>query len=262
MEKPPLSLYESVLNQSSDQIISNWLSGRKYTRTLFTQKAFGKLYPMKYTKLSLCIDAMVNILDDFFDEILDKRTKANYIIEFLRVFSTYENECPRKIHKALKNYFEKLITLAVAEGFYQQQIVQEKDINKIAKDSADLLVCRRQDIDVFIEIALLTYKNRKVIPQIKKIGRIFRALNILKKDIKDIEHDTKNNIDTVVTLVFSNEKIDFSVYINILLDLFSKKLDLILKSINKKDLQLVPIYNLNKMIEKEKKEIFKIIQSI
>ena len=74
MEEPPLSLYEGVLARSSDQIVSNWLSGRKYARTLFVQKAFGKLYPTKYTEFSLCIDAIVNILDDFFDEALDRRS--------------------------------------------------------------------------------------------------------------------------------------------------------------------------------------------
>lgn len=264
MKKLPLSLYENVLTQTSDQIISNWATGRKYSRTLFAQNAFGKWYPIKYTQLSLCIDTMVNILDDFLDEVLDKKTRVNYIIEFLRIFSTYESECPLKIHRSLKEYFEKLITLAVAEGFYQKQIAQEKDLNKIVKDSADLLICRGQDIDVFIEIALLNFKNRKAIPVIKKIGRIFRALNILKKDIKDIEHDQKNKIDTVVTLIFSRDDINFSVYIGNLLNFFIERVNLILKPISteKKDSRFLPIYNFNQMIQKDKKEILKIIQSL
>ena len=92
----PFSLYENLLNQSANMIISKWLSGRKYCRTHFAQKAFGKLYPAQYVQISLCIDAMVNILDDLLDEQLDKQAKMEYILEFLRIFSIYNNEFPSK----------------------------------------------------------------------------------------------------------------------------------------------------------------------
>ena len=265
-EEVPLSLYETVLNQSANMITSKWLSGRKYCRTYFTQKAFGKLYQAKYTQISLCIDAMVNILDDLLDERLDKQAKTEYLLEFLRVFSVYNSECPsKKIQICLEEYFNKLITLAIAENFYQQRITQEQNINKIIKNSADLLICRGRDIDIFIEIALLEFKNQKAIPPIKEMSRMFRALNILKKDIKDIPHDQESNIETAVILVLSKDKINFSIYINNLLNLFSEKTNLIMKSIgksNKRPLHLLPIYNFNQMIQKEKKEILKIVQSL
>lgn len=263
-EQPPLSLYEDILNCSSSQITSKWLSGRKYCRTHFVQKMFGKLYPIKHTQSSLCIDAMVNILDDLLDEPLNKKSKAEYVIEFLRIFSIYNSEyTSKKNQKSIEKYFNKLITLAIAENFYQKQIIQEQNINKIVSKSIDLLICRGMDMDIFIEIALSEFKNKKAMQNIKKISRIFRAINILKKDIKDIQHDQKNNIETVIILVLSKNKINFSVYIDNLLNLLSEKSNSIIKSINqleKKDLCFLPAYKFNKVIHKEKKEIKQLIK--
>lgn len=263
----PISLYENILNQSASMITSKWSSGRKYCRTYFVQKAFGKLYPIKYTQTSLLIDAMINILDDLLDESLSKQAKTEYILEFLRIFSIYSGKCSSKqVQKSLEKYFNKLITLAVAENFYQQQTIKEQDQNKIIKNSADLLICRGRDIDIFIEIATLNIKNQRIVEMIKKISRIFRAINILKKDIKDIEHDKKNNIETIVTLAMSKDKNNFFTYINNLLNIFSNRVGSIMKianNSNRKSLyHLLPVYNFAKMIQEEKKEILKIIQSL
>jgi len=262
----PLSLYENFLNQSANMVTSKWLSERKYCRTHFAQKALGKLYPDEYIQISLCIDAMINILDDLLDEQLNEQAKTEYILEFLRVFSIYNSKCPsKKIQKFLEKYFNKLITLAIAENFYQQKIIQEQNMSKIVKNSADLLLCRGMDIDIFIEISLLKLKNQKAVPIIKEMSKIFRAINILKKDIKDISHDRENNIETVVILVLSKDKTNFSIYINNLLNLFSEKTNLIMKPINKLDkipLHLLPIYNFNEMIQKEKRDILKIVQAL
>jgi hypothetical protein len=262
----PFSLYKNVLDQSANNIISKWVSGKKYCRTYFTKKAFGRLYPAKYTQISLCIDAMVNILDDLLDESLAKKTKSKYVIEFLRVFSLYNNKyiISKEIQKSLEKYFNKLITLAIAENFYQNKIAQEQNLNEIIKNSADLLMCRGMDIDIFVEIALSGsgFKDKRIIMTIKRISKLFRGINILKKDIKDIQHDRKNNIETIVTLVLSKSKVNFSLYINSLLNLFSNKTNLMMKSVSKKSLRLLPVYNFNQMIQEEKKEILKIIQSL
>ena len=42
---------------------------------------------------------------------------------------------------------------------------------------------------------------------------IFRALNILKKDILDVDHDKMNNIDTVAVLIKEKSEINFKDYI-------------------------------------------------
>ncbi len=257
---------ERFLNLSADNIINKWLSGTKYCRTYFVQKAFGKIYPTKYLQLSLSIDAMVNILDDLLDELLDKKEKSKYVIEFLRIFSIYNKEHPSKIISELFfEYLNKLIALAIAEDFYQKMISREENIDKIITSSVDLLICRGMDIDIFNKIALLENKGIKKKKVVEDMGRIFRAVNILKKDIKDIEHDEKNNIKTMITLVRSRRDINFLFYITGILDLFTKKVNLILNRVNldldKDNPQFMPIYNFSEMIKEDQKEIQKFLNN-
>lgn len=254
----PISLYREALNASAKNILSKWVSGKKYCRTEFVQKALGKLYPEKHTQLSLSVDAMVNILDDFFDETLDKQVKGEYVIELLRVLSLYNKNyiTSKQIQRSLGTYFNKLITVALTEQFYQQKIARGKDMEKIIKDSADLLLCRSKDIDVFMEIGLLDFKNQILKSKIQKLARIFRAINILKKDIKDIKQDKKNNIDTVIVLMSDKGKAVFASYVKGLLDYFLNKE---IKTLGKEDLKSLLIKNLNQMIEKDKREILNLI---
>ena len=213
-----IASYEKILSVSTDNVSKKWKSGRKYARTYFVAQAFGSHYPEKYLKFSMLFDAMVNILDDFFDEDLSKEEKGLYVLEFLRVFSLYNIYCPNiKIQKDTALYFNKLITLAIGENTYFNLIKKEKQIEKIVKYSADLLLCRAMDIDIFVEIALIE-KNNKKEENLKKIAKIFRAINIFKKDIDDIEHDQKNNIETVTINVVNRNDQNFSEYTNKLLD--------------------------------------------
>jgi len=253
---PPISIFKNILIQSSEEITQKWLLGKKYCRTYFINKAFGSLYPNKYLDLSLSIDAMINILDDLLDESLEEKTKTNYIIEFLRVSSVlYRNPIPEKIQKALKIYFEKLITLAVTEQIYQEQIKKEKRIDKVIQDSVDLLICRATDIDVFTEIGLVEFSNKKLAEKIKKLARLFRAINILKKDIGDIEHDKKNNIDTIVTLMYSRGEDSFIRYINGVADSIVETMKPTMKQ--GETTTPSPIYKFKQAIRKEREIIKK-----
>jgi len=259
-KKDILPTYRKILDLSAGKITNKWLSEEKYCRTYFVKKAFRNLYPEKHTKLSLTIDAMVNILDDLLDESLKEKEKEIYVIEFLRVFSIYNKEVFSKdISQMLSDYLEKLITLAVAEKVYQKQISLEKNIKTIANKSAELLICRGMDIDIFVSIALLKYKKWKTADLIKKIARIFRAIDILKKDIKDIKHDKENKIKTIITLLLEKKRIDFSQYISLLLDLLTEKIEQELEgydlSAHKSHPQFQPVYNFYRLIEQEKKEV-------
>ena len=119
------------------------------------------------------------------------------------------------------------------------------------------------DIDVFNEIALINYKTaNKKIEKIKKIGRIFRAVNILKKDIEDIEYDTKNNIETIITIMTRKKECDFHKYILDLLDYYLNEAQKIkLTKFTEKKLT-IPINNFYSMIERDKKETIKSIKSL
>ncbi|HCM36951.1 MAG: hypothetical protein A3J30_04190 [Candidatus Wildermuthbacteria bacterium RIFCSPLOWO2_02_FULL_47_9c] len=230
-KNPPIALYEKLLDQSSSLITSRWQSGRKYARTKFVQQAFGTLYPSPQTMISLSVDAMVNILDDLFDENLNKDAKAQYILEFLRVFALFSSKAETEIQKFMGMYMNKLITLAAAEGFYKEQILQEKNIDAIMKHSADLLLCRGMDIDIFVRIALLKQRiGQPAKDSIQKIARVFRALNILKKDIGDITHDRENGIQTITVVVLEKSYINFNAYIKELIDCLLARQSLLIKA--------------------------------
>lgn len=257
LANPNISIYEDILSKSSLFITSKWESGKKYSRTLFIQEVLNKNYPKKYTQLSLSVDAIVNILDDLLDEDITKKEKEIYVIEFLRIFSVYSKKTNLDVEIFLSIYINKLITLAIAENFYKREIKKEKNIDIIVEKSADLLICRGMDIDIFLQIGLLNKKKELNNKNIQNIARIFRAINILKKDINDIEHDIKNNAETIVINILNNKKIDFKEYILKLINYFETlqkyNFNLIL---NKKDKFSLDIANnFQKIFNKEKRYI-------
>ena len=221
--------YVQILKHSASQITQKWSSKKKYCRTLFIQRALQEYYPKQYTLISLQIDSLVNILDDLLDEDMNRKIKMLYMIEFSRIFSLHEGNCPEKFKQMLKKYINQLITLAVAEEYYQKMIQKESDFQKIVKISTDLLLCRAMDIDIFTKIGLAKFDipiNKKNI--IEEAARIFRAINILKKDIDDISHDQENNIKTMTIIILLKNNIDFHSYITHVADKLNQKLKNIL----------------------------------
>ena len=255
------SSYNKILSASCKNLTEKWLSKRKYIRTLFAKEAFSNFYPEKYTKISLYIDALINILDDFLDEKMDQKEKTFHVIEFLRAFSLYNQEQPKKnIQTAMEHYFNKLIALAIAEDHYKNFIKKEIRIERIIKYSIESYGIRSLDIDIFNEIALINYKTpNKKIEKIKKIGRIFRIVNIIKKDIEDIKYDARNNIETIITVMTRKKEYDFNKYILDLLDYCLNEAEKIkLEKLTEKKFT-IPINNFYRMIKRDQKEIKKSI---
>lgn len=255
---------KKILNLSADNVINKWLSGRKYSRTVFVKQAFGKFYPKKYLEISMSIDAMINILDDLIDEKVDDKEKTLFILEFLRVYSLYNSENPKgKIQIALGHDFNKLISIAISEGIYQKMIAKEKNIEKIIEYSVQIFGCRGTDINIFNEIALTDVKNNNAAKKIKEIGRIFRAVNIFKKDIKDINYDKKMGMETIITFMSSRKDYNFLEYAERLLDQFLEKAKRIKYSARSLDIRYrAPIENYYKMIEKDRIKITKLLNNI
>ncbi len=262
MKNPEVfSACEGALKASSANVAEKWLSGRKYSRTVFVKQAFGKFYPKKYLGISIFIDAMINILDDLIDEDVDDKEKTLFILELLRVYSLCNSRnIKEKIQTAIGHDFNKLISLAIAEKIYQKMITKEKDIKKIIEYSIQIFGCRGADIDIFNEIALTDIKDNNAARKVKEMGRIFRAVNIFKKDIKDINYDKKMGTETIVTLMSLRKDHNFLEYSEKLLDKFlekAKRIKFSAKSLNIK--YRTVIENYYKMIEKDKREIIKLL---
>ena len=212
-------VFTKILTNSSQNISKKWTDGKKYIRTEFVVSALGDDYPMDMLEESLSVDAMINILDDLLDENLGKKEKILYVIEYLRIFSNYAKQKPTDYRlDKMGSYFNKLITLAIAENEIMKEIKDRNDINEVVDLSIKLLMLRGMDIDLFVEIVNTDNDDNMSIA-----ARIFRAQNIFKKDLYDIKRDLENNQETVVTYVVSNEKIKTSDYINAIVTEFDKK---------------------------------------
>jgi len=257
----PIEMYKGVLSDTSSMVINKWETGRKYTRTAFTQRAFDKKYPTKNLEISLAADAMVNLLDDLLDEKLSDKEKELYVVEFLRVFAIYSKNNIPSLNNWMGDYMNKLITLAIAEQVYQNQILKEKELKELAQKSKELLTCRGVDIEIFVQIALSTHKaSNNVFDKMLNIARIFRGMNILKKDIHDIEHDIKIGNKTAVLLVLNKKNISFREYADeltkLLLEEQEKNIQSIAEGLKKYKLEKVA-ENFRQMTTEDQREIIK-----
>ena len=205
--KGELDTFTSILEQATEKIIQNWLSGKKYIRTLFMHRVMEDHYPQKAIQLSLSIDAIINILDDILDEDLDNQTKTAYIVEFIRTMAIFTSKISDPYRaKMIERYFNKIISIAIGEKIYKNLIKNETGAEKTKRLLLEVYTCRSLDMDIFVELPLLEIQFKsKDVDKMLILGRHFRILNLIKKDIDDIEHDKRGGIDTGVTLAFEKE---------------------------------------------------------
>jgi len=200
LDEPSLmKLFHAYFMRSKNKLIEKWKTGKKSLRTFTVVKAFPKETKTSIKSL-LYIDATINILDDLIDENLEDNEKKFYIVELLRVLAEYQaissTEDERKL---FSTYLVKCITIAILEKFYYNLIKDLEPYEEILNFSIQLYDTRSLDMDIFIQIPLL---GKEDIPKddVIIVGRAYRALELLKKDILDFEHDTDHEIDTIFTL--------------------------------------------------------------
>jgi hypothetical protein len=237
-----------VLKASAQNIISKW---KNHEKTLRTKVIYDILpnYPDHLLKKSLLLDAMVNILDDIYDEILTKEQRSIYIIELLRIlvlfnqedkFTSYSNE--------VSNYFNKLLCVAMLENIYKEKIEKSPTFDDVVKYSIECYNSKSMDIDIFIELPLLEMGvDSDRIGELTSLINVYRALYIIFKDVSDLEHDKKNDIKTPIVIIsetFSEEKSD---YIRSLVDYYDNLSRICNEGVNEKGSSI--LYNIKKLIE-------------
>ncbi len=247
---------EEIINKSVENLISKWSTERKYIRTLFVRKILPG-YPLKVIKLSLSLDCIINILDELLDEKLEEELKTLYITELIRVLSIHHyQDLNKPVRARIANYFNKIVSIAVLETLYKNLIEKERDFNKITIFAKQIYDCRSLDIDIYFEITLLEIfgeKERDKIYNIVKAGRKFRALNLIKKDIIDIDHDKKQNTQTAMTIIKEKDN-SFKDYVNELIKHYDMSNEEIDDEKIKKQLKI--------MINEEKKAIKELLVSL
>ena len=222
-----LNIMKENLEGVSSAIVKRWESGKKYVRTKFVKENL-KDYPKDILNASVSLDAEINLLDDLLDEELDKNDRAINVVGILRSLSLLNHKnLNEKTREAVSRYFEKLLCVAVLEKTYREKIENTDDYDEILSLSEEIYRCRSLDIDIFVQIPLMNgYKNlsKEERENVLERARLFRGLNLLKKDINDIEHDKKTEIPNVLISI-EKKGIDLKKFRKDLTDFFISKLN-------------------------------------
>lgn len=212
------SFYRSVLVDSSRMVKGKWETGRKYARTAFVRKALGSSYPEELTEKSLSVDSIINILDDLFDEKLDTLTKSLLIIEtgVLLGFLNKHEMYTKKVAKIFGEYLYKIVFMGLTERILKEALTKTEGTESFFRIALSIYLARSMDIDFFVQIV-----DKKLMGE----ARTFRALNLIKKDMDDIEHDIENENDTPITILYKRDKELLKEFIEFSLVEYSKYLD-------------------------------------
>jgi hypothetical protein len=214
---------KKIVELSSADLISKWQNKNKILRTNYIYQLIPN-YPIEILELSITIDAMVNLLDDIYDETLTKEQKAIIVIELLRLIPFVTKSHSEKIRLKISEYFNKILTVAITESIYRDLIEGTNDFKEKLKYGIDCYNCKSKDIDLFIELPLLKLGiNEKSIRNMIKIFNIHRALSIIFKDLKDINHDYQNQTYTPIMLLAETEK-DLN-YLNHIINYYNESLN-------------------------------------
>lgn len=217
-----MELFNKILQTSKNELVEKWRSGKKYLRTLTAIKAFPD-YSLDSLYLSISIDAIINILDDLLDENLEKRAKNFYIVEIIRTLANYHYQKSNEaLRRCIGNYFNKCIMIALLEKHFYDLLRNKNGDDYLLKYPTYIYDIRSLDIDVFIEIPLLDSNTIQFKEDIIKVARTYRALELIKKDILDVEHDIDNGIDTIFTILW-NHKNDLLTSVSNLTELYLKR---------------------------------------
>ncbi|MBD3261501.1 MAG: hypothetical protein GF334_07435 [Candidatus Altiarchaeales archaeon] len=194
-------IVKQSLEESTKNLTQKWISEKKYLRTKYARDAIPN-YPQKTLKLSVILDANINLMDDILDEDLSKKEKGLYLVELLRVMALRDSyKINGEAEKRISNYFNKIIFVAISEQIFLEQMKQTSG-EKFYEIASDYFKGRGLDMDIFLELPLHErgYQTKEI-EEVLKAGRIFRTINLMKKDLIDLEHDLKTGIETPITLL-------------------------------------------------------------
>ena len=200
-----MEIFNDYFDKSMDSLIEKWKLGKKFLRTYTVMKAFNG-EPINSTRSILLIDAIINILDDLIDETLVEKEMHFYVVELIRALADYQLQSSTdEEREQLSAYLNKCITIALLERHYYDLIKSEESYDEILRCSRSIYQTRSLDMDIFIQISLM---GRDDLParDIIRAGRIHRALELLKKDVLDFEHDVKHDTDTIFTIFRDDEE--------------------------------------------------------
>ncbi|MHA1795897.1 MAG: hypothetical protein ACTSUK_07285, partial [Promethearchaeota archaeon] len=197
----PLNEIDDMVKYSSEKLISLWQSGRKVNRTSFALRVIPD-FPNELLKISLLLDAIVNLFDDLIDEKMDKAQQQITLLELIRVLSQFEcASLPVIIRERIAFFLNKGIVIAISENTFLSRLAQIQDFDEQLKSGIQIYDCRSIDIDIFLGIPLLWKDENFEIKPILTLARNYRALSLLQKDLHDLSYDNINGSHTPISII-------------------------------------------------------------
>lgn len=206
MKKRSKTIFPELDERIKKYFNQKFSSGRKSFRTGYAQDAFGKYYPREAYPYSWVIDIYTAAMDDLYDDsnAPDLERKLNVlgsnksVIAMLSWPEILRNEAILHLQKML------IIGLGEAENTMKLKTVsEESEAIDIAKKCYFI---RAIDMDFAVRIpSIYLNLSSEEIESIENSGRCFRAVNLCKKDINDVDHDRKHETETPITIFLDKE---------------------------------------------------------
>lgn len=219
----PIDQFREILLTSSKNLTSQWHTGRKVIRTGIA-KVLIPGYPDNVLRLSLSVDAMINLLDDLLDEIMEKEQTAMYILEIVRIFAIFNQlEAPPQLQRKIASYFNKCIGIVIPEIIYKEKIKAAEDFEQKVGISFQCYNAKSMVMDIFMELPLIELFDDRNVDKIVEFARIHRAVALINKDFNDLEHDKFNETETPLVLLSYEGEENLKRYMLTLMELYQKR---------------------------------------
>ncbi len=193
---------EQMIRRAAGNLTEKWRRGRKTLRTEVAYRAL-RGYPDSTLNTSLTLDAMINLLDDIYDEALGKEEMALYIVELIRTIANMNHLVEDGERTAMERYFNKILVIAFSEMHYRTRIKESVSYEEKLSSVIKCYEVKSTDMDVFIELPLRAKGlDDETTSMYTRLGRVHRAVSIIVKDLDDLEHDVEAGEETPVVLLF------------------------------------------------------------
>ncbi len=226
-----------LLKLTERNLTDKWITRKKVVRTKFALEAFPN-YPMELLSISLYADAIVNLLDDILDELMEKDERALHVVEIAKVLTALfmDEMLDRNIMKLYSEYFSKILCVAVSEMHYSKKMQNAEKKDELIQHAISCYNYRAYDVDIFFELPMYALYG-EIDRNIVELGRTFRSANLIVKDYFDIDHDLKNKTMTPLTVVKLRDDVDLEKHVCEILDYYLIKSDEIFKRVKKEKQQ-------------------------
>jgi len=193
--------YVHMTRLSTENLTEKWRTGRKTLRTEIAYRGLTD-YPESKLDASLLLDAVINLLDDVYDEAMGKDEMSLYIVELISAISKMGSLISEEDRDTVEAYFQKILVIAFSELLLRDRIAESSSHEERLSHVTRCYAIKSMDMDAFIELPLRAKGfDEESVSRWVELGRVHRAISIIVKDLDDLEHDRRVGEQTPVVIL-------------------------------------------------------------